>query len=137
MDSLQPGGALVDELLAQAHDAAQLEDVLGRDPGLGQPTLDQQLTQMPGVEPVGLGAPLGAAASTRLGRLGEVDVGADPLQLLDHEAPARRRLQCGAEPPASKRASNCRTAARSAGAILPRLTSPVSVSKASKVTCPW
>ena len=42
VNALQPFGALVDERLAQPHQRAQLEDVLGRDPRLRQPPLHQQ-----------------------------------------------------------------------------------------------
>jgi hypothetical protein len=63
-------------------------------------------------------------------------IGPDPLKLLDHEAPARRGLERGAQPLALEARQDRRTAGRSAGAILPRSTSPVSVFKASKVICP-
>jgi hypothetical protein len=43
VDALQPLGALVNEGLAQAHQRAQLEDVLGRDPRARQPPLEQQI----------------------------------------------------------------------------------------------
>ena len=62
-------------------------------------------------------------------------LGADPLELLDHEPPARRRLQRDLETLASKRAKNRRTAARSAGMIRARETSPVIVSIHSAEIC--
>ena len=65
----------------------------GWDPRLRQPTDQQQLAQMPGVRPVGLGTLLGPAQPARLRRLGEMHPGTDPLELLDHEPPARSRLQ--------------------------------------------
>jgi hypothetical protein len=48
---------------------------------------------MPGVGPVGLRALLLALQRGSLRRLGQVHLGADPVELLDHEPPARRRLQ--------------------------------------------
>jgi hypothetical protein len=42
---------------------------------------------------VGLGSLLVAAPRRGLGRLGEMDIGADRAQLLHHETPPRRRLQ--------------------------------------------
>jgi hypothetical protein len=48
---------------------------------------------MPGVRPVGLRTLLGPAQPARLRRLGEMHPGTDPLELLDHEPPARGRLQ--------------------------------------------
>ena len=53
----------------------------------------QQLAQMPGVSPVGLGALLLALQCRGLRRLGQVDLRADTLELLDHEPPTGRRLQ--------------------------------------------
>jgi hypothetical protein len=47
---------------------------------------------MAGVAPVGLGAPLRAATRAGLGGLGKKDGRARPLQLLDHEPPARGGL---------------------------------------------
>jgi hypothetical protein len=48
---------------------------------------------MAGVGAIGPGPLLGPAARRRLGRLGQMHPGADRFELLDHEAPARRRLQ--------------------------------------------
>jgi hypothetical protein len=67
--------------------------VLGWDPGLGQPALEQQIAQVAGVEAIGLGAPLSPAQAAGLGRLGQVRDGAGGAQLLDHEAPTGRRLK--------------------------------------------
>jgi hypothetical protein len=72
---------------------AQVDEMLRRDPRLRPPADHQQLPQMAGVGAVALGALLGAAARRRLGRLGQVYPRADRLELLDHEPPARRRLQ--------------------------------------------
>jgi hypothetical protein len=61
VDALLPGGALVDQPLAQPHGGAQVQDPGGWDPRAGQPALLQQLAQQPRVGAVGLGPPLGAA----------------------------------------------------------------------------
>jgi hypothetical protein len=63
-----------------------------RDPRLGQPALDQQLPHEARVEPIGLRAALGPTLGARLGRLGQVHLGADALQLFHDEPPARHRL---------------------------------------------
>ena len=57
---------------------------------------------MPGIGPVGLGALLLAFEPARLRRLGQVRIGADPLEFLDHEPPARRCLQRHLEIPTLK-----------------------------------
>jgi hypothetical protein len=57
---------------------------------------------MPGIGPVGLGALLLAFERARLRRLGQMHISADPLELLDHEPPARRRLQRHLEIPTLK-----------------------------------
>jgi hypothetical protein len=48
---------------------------------------------MPGVGPVSLRSLLLALQRGSLGRLGQMHLGADPVEFLDHEPPARRRLQ--------------------------------------------
>jgi hypothetical protein len=53
----------------------------------------QQLTQMPGVGSVGLGAPLGTAQAGGLGQLGHVRDDPGPLQFLDDVPPAGAALQ--------------------------------------------
>jgi hypothetical protein len=45
VDALRPLAALVDPRIAQPHECAQLEDVLGRDRGLPQPLPDRQLAR--------------------------------------------------------------------------------------------
>ena len=57
---------------------------------------------------IGLGALLVAAHKARLGRLGQVHLGADRLQLLNDKAPAGRRFQ-----------SNLKVAARETAQELP------------------
>jgi len=93
LDALLPLAALIDERMAQADPGAQIEQVVGRNPGLGQAPDHPQLAQMPGVGAVSLGALLVAAPRRGLRWLGEMDVGTDRAQLLDDEPPARRRLQ--------------------------------------------
>jgi hypothetical protein len=72
---------------------AQIEQVIGRDPRLRHAREHQQLAQMPGIRAIALGALLVAAPRGGLRRLGQMHPGADRAQLLDHEPPARRRLQ--------------------------------------------
>jgi hypothetical protein len=63
-----------------------------RDPRLGQVLLDQQLPQVAGVGPVGLGAAFTASLGGRLRRLGQMGLDAGPLQLLHDIAPAGAAL---------------------------------------------
>ena len=93
MDALLPLAALIDQRVTQPDPGAQIEQVLGRDVGLRQPAGHQQLAQMPRVAAVGLGALLVALQRARLGRLGQMRLGADRAQLLDHEPPPGRGLQ--------------------------------------------
>jgi hypothetical protein len=93
LDPLLPLAALVDQRVPQPDLGAQLLDMGRRDPRLRHPPRLQQLAQTAGVLAVGLGPLLRAAQGARLGRLGQVHLGADRLELLDHEAPAGRRLQ--------------------------------------------
>jgi hypothetical protein len=92
-DPLQPLGSLLDQRPAQAGARAPLADVRRRQPGLGQPPLAQELAQVAGVGPVGLGAPLLAAPGARLGRLGQVRERARRRQLLADEQPAGAGLE--------------------------------------------
>jgi len=62
----------------------------------------QQLAQLTRVGAVGLGALLVAAPRGGVGRLGQVDLGADRAQLLDDEPPPGRRLQRRLEPLANE-----------------------------------
>jgi hypothetical protein len=131
LDALLPLAALIDERVAQPDTGAQLEQVLGRDPGLRQPPDHHQLAQVPGVGAVALGALLGPAPRSSLRRFGETDLRPDRLELLDDEAPARRRFQRDVELFAAKR----RTPSRSAGAMRFREISPVSLFSHSAVIC--
>ena len=93
LDALLPLAALVLQGVAQPDLGAQLENVLGRDPRLGHSPRLEQLAQTPGILAIGLGTLLGAAQRAGLRRLGEMHLGTDRAQLLDHEAPAGRRLE--------------------------------------------
>jgi hypothetical protein len=90
---LQPGGVLVGQRLGAAHLGADLQHLRRRDPGLRQPPRCQQLAQVAGVCPVGLGPPLGATQRAGVGRLGQVRGDPGALQLLDHIPPAGAALQ--------------------------------------------
>src|SRR6266545_4291996 len=94
LEPLLPGGALVDQHLAHPHAGAQLQYVRGRDPRLRQLAGEQQLQLQVTVGVVGLRPPLPSPLARRLGRVGEMRSVAGPLDLLDHEAPASRPLQC-------------------------------------------
>jgi hypothetical protein len=71
----------------------QIQDVTRWDPRLRQPSDQEQLPQVPGIGPVGLRTLLLALQRGRLGRLSQVDLGTDTLELLDHEPPTSRCLQ--------------------------------------------
>ena len=71
----------------------------------------------------------------RLGRLSQMHLGADLLELLDHEPPASRCLQRDLQRLAAETGQELRTPARSAGTILARDTSPVPVSIHSAEIC--
>ena len=92
VDALQPFRTVIDERLAQPHLGAQIEDVRGRDPGLGQALSHQQLAQQPGVELVGLGTALAVLAHPCLRGLGKPHLDADTSAFLGDEAPPRHRL---------------------------------------------
>jgi hypothetical protein len=76
VDPLQPGGVLAAQVVICLQQRPALQDPCGRDPAFGQPALGQQLPQVPGVGPVGLGAPLAAPGRGGIGRLGQMH--ADP-----------------------------------------------------------
>jgi hypothetical protein len=88
VDALLPLGALVDQGLAQPHQLTQVQDVRRRDPRLRQPILLQQLPQVAGIGPVGLGATLAAPQRGGVGRLGEVRGQPGRLEFLGHKPPA-------------------------------------------------
>jgi len=66
--------------------------MLGRDPGLRQTSVGEQLAQPPGVLAIGLGAALASPQRARLDRLGQVRLGTGGDQRVAHEQPARARL---------------------------------------------
>jgi hypothetical protein len=87
VDALVPLAALFGQRVPQPYRLAQLEDVGRSDPRLRQPLLLEQLTQMPSIRLVGLGAPLLATSGSSIGRLGQVRLEPGPLELVDHEPP--------------------------------------------------
>jgi hypothetical protein len=93
LQPLQPGRALIDQRLPQTHACAQLDDVRGRDPGLGQLTCEQQPQLQLAVTVVGLRALLATAPRCRFGRIGETSDVPGTLELLDHEPPTGRPLE--------------------------------------------
>jgi hypothetical protein len=102
LHALLPLAALVDQRVTQPDPGAQLEQVLGRDPGLREPPDHQQLAQMPRVRAVGLGALLSPATGRGLRRLGQMYLSADGLKLLRDEPPPGRRLKRHVELPAAE-----------------------------------
>jgi hypothetical protein len=114
-----PGGALVHERFAQPHLGADVSDVGGRDPGLGQRPTQQQVTQVVGVGPVGLGPPLGAAQRPGVGRLRQMARNPAPMTssatYRQPVVPSKAKSACC---PAS-RASQARSSTRVAGWIRP------------------
>jgi hypothetical protein len=107
-----------------------LQDLFRRDPAFGQPGLGQQGPEVPGVGLVGLGVPLAAPQHSGVGRLAQMRGDPGRGQLVGDVPPARAPSTANAASsrPAN-RASQARKCARSAGAICPRLTSPVTVSR--------
>jgi hypothetical protein len=93
VDALLPGGALVDQRLAQTHQRAQLEHMRRWDPRLRQLAREQQPQLQITVGVVGLRPPLPAAPGSRLGRIREMGGVAGPLDLLDHEPPTGRPVE--------------------------------------------
>lgn len=58
----------------------------------GNPGGHQQFAQVAGVSPIRLRPSLRTTQRGRIGRLGQMSLGAGALELLDDEAPARARL---------------------------------------------
>ena len=69
VDALHPAGVLIPQILEQLQQTPYLQHLLRCDPRLGQPPRGQQLAQLPGVGPVGLGPPLRSTCRRGLGRL--------------------------------------------------------------------
>ena len=128
LDALLPLAALVRERVPQPHPRAQIEEMVRRDPRLGQPSDHQQLAHVARIGAVALGALLVPTPGSGLSRLRQMHDRANTSQLLGHEAPAGRRLQPDLELLTTEPLHELRTPARSAGEILDRETSPVSVS---------
>jgi hypothetical protein len=92
VDALLPLGALVDQGLAQPHQLTQVQDVRWGDPRFRQPVLLQQLPQVAGISPVGLGAALAASQRGGVGRFGQVRGHPGRRKLLGHKPPAGAAL---------------------------------------------
>jgi hypothetical protein len=93
MHTSLPLRSLFHQRVAAPNTGAQVQEMRGRDPRLRKPADQQQLPQMPSVSPVSLRALLLAFPSARLGGLGQMRLGADPLELLHDEPPTGPRLQ--------------------------------------------
>jgi hypothetical protein len=89
---LQPAAALVDERLAQPDPRPCFRHMRRGNPGLRHTRRLHKLAQVPRIDAVGLRPPLAPAQRGRVGRLGQMDDRPHPLELFDHEAPARARL---------------------------------------------
>ena len=92
LDALHPLGSFVDQRVSQPRPRAPLADVLGRDPGLRQLAVGEQLAQPAGVLAIGLGAPLATAQRARLDRLGQMRLSARRDQCVADEQPAGARF---------------------------------------------
>jgi hypothetical protein len=130
MDALHPGGALAAQVVVGLQQRPVLQDLRRRDPALRQPALSQQRPEVPGVGLVGLGVPLAAAGGGGVGRLADMrgDPGRGKL-LGDIPPPGAPSTANATSSRPANRSSQARSCARSAGAIWPRFTSPVTVSK--------
>ncbi|HKG76260.1 MAG TPA: hypothetical protein VKA90_01960 [Beijerinckiaceae bacterium] len=126
LDPLLPLRALLTERVPQPDPSTQIQDVIGRNPGLRQPPDHQQLAQMPDVRPIVLRALLRTPQPGRLRRLGQMHHRTRQLVVASSATSSSRPR---------KRSMNRRTPARSAGATRARLTSPVSGSNHSAVIC--
>jgi hypothetical protein len=119
VEGLLPGGALVHERFAQPHLGAEVSDVGGRDPGLGQRPTQQQVTQVVGVGPVGLGPPLGPrSARVSAGSASWARTPAPMTSSATYRQPVVASKATSACCPAS-RASQARSSTRVAGWIRP------------------
>jgi hypothetical protein len=102
LDALLPLASLLRQRVPQPDPRAQIQDVIRRNPRLGQPTDHHQLAQIPRVTAIVLRTLLVPPPRRGLRRLGQVHHGTHPAQLLDHEPPARRRFQRDLEPVAAE-----------------------------------
>jgi hypothetical protein len=76
--------------------------MIGRDPGLRQPSDHQQLPDVLSISPIALGALLVPAPGRGFGGFGEVHDRVNPAQLVGDEPPAGRCLQRNLELPAAE-----------------------------------
>ena len=88
MDPLHPGGVPGPQVVIGLQQRPAFQDAAGRDPALRQPSLGQQLPQVPAVGLIGLGVPLAAAGERGAGRLGQM-----------HRDPGRGQLLGDVPPP--------------------------------------
>ena len=72
VDALHPGRVLGPQVVIGLQQRPAFQDVAGRDPALRQPSLGQQLPEVPAVGLIGLGVPLAAAGKRGVGRLGQM-----------------------------------------------------------------
>jgi hypothetical protein len=111
-----------------------LTDVFGRDPGLRQPAIGDQLAQPASVLAIGLGPALATAQRARLDLLSEMRLSARAHERVTHEQPAGARLD--RDPHAAPSEASDPGPDRRRRRIDPaRITSPESVSSASNVIC--
>ena len=127
VDPLGPGGVLGPQVVIGLQQRPAFQDVRGRDPALRQPPVGQQLPQVPGVGLIGLGMPLTAPQRGDIRRLGDMRGDPGRGQLLRH--PVHPSTAKCTSWPVNRPASHAARCSRSAGAICPRRTSPVTVSR--------
>jgi hypothetical protein len=92
VDALHPGGVLAPQVVIGLQQRPVLQDVFGRDPAFGQPSLGQQRPQVPGIGLVGLGVPFPAAGGGGIGRLAQMRGDPGGGQLLADIPPPRAPL---------------------------------------------
>src|SRR5215208_742682 len=102
VNALEVGATLLDHAVAHPHERPDLLDVLGWDPRLRQPVDDEQLPEMFGGEPIGLGPLLASPQNPGVRWLRQVRITARSLKLLDDVAPAGCRLQSEGGLPATE-----------------------------------
>jgi hypothetical protein len=88
VNTLHPGGVLDPQIHVRLQQCPAFQHVCRWDPALRQPVLLQQLTQQPGVRPVGLGPPLPAPRRGGLGRFTQMRLNVGCPEFLDHIPPA-------------------------------------------------
>jgi len=93
LDALLPLTPLMRQRVPQPDLGAEIQQMIGRDPGLRQPADRRQLTNVPRIGAVALGALLVPPPSRGLSRLGQMHDRADLRQLVGNKPPTRRGLQ--------------------------------------------